>query len=160
MECLSWDAARDSQPELDREALCRAGVGSAAIDLRQELSLAREMPETRSESAEILEAALQVQTAEEKTQVAALAAEGVAEAAKCRPGWIEWMLGLTDIHVAAIDGNVAAVQHLLRADSFAAQRTNAFGSTPLHVAAYHGHLEIVRLLQSTSTVDLKNDLGR
>jgi ankyrin repeat protein len=53
--------------------------------------------------------------------------------------------GYDGLHAAATAGNVREIRRLLAAGHYADQR-DAYGRTPLHVAAYGGHREAMRAL--------------
>ena len=70
--------------------------------------------------------------------------------------------GYNALHYAAAAGNSAAVQHLLEfggGDLFS--KAGVEGVTPVHLAAYNGHRDVlVMLLSRFPSIDLADDLGR
>jgi cytohesin len=84
-------------------------------------------------------------------------AEPVAEAAKPEP---PTAIPVVSIHDAAKKGNLEAVKKHLADGADVNAKDDAFGTTPLHRAAYYGHKEIVVLLIAAETdVNPKNVLG-
>lgn len=57
-----------------------------------------------------------------------------------------WAIATNDIHEAARKGNVAKVTELLAKDSRLIAARDDTSATPLHIAARHNHLAVVRLL--------------
>ena len=54
--------------------------------------------------------------------------------------------GRSALHCAAVSGDTAAARQLLGAADCAVERRDDAGSTPLHLAARHGRVDMVRLL--------------
>ena len=70
-------------------------------------------------------------------------------------------LGYTDAHRAAMYGCVNSLEILLQRDSSSVHTVSANGSTPVHLAAQNGYLDIVRLLHQTyhGDINAQNDFG-
>ena len=54
--------------------------------------------------------------------------------------------GIPPIHTACIDGDMRAVEYILRLREEDVEAQDIVGSRPLHVAACYGHIPIIRLL--------------
>ena len=54
--------------------------------------------------------------------------------------------GRSALHRAAVSGDTAAARQLLGAADCALERRDEAGATPLHLAAHHGRVDMVRLL--------------
>src|SRR5438094_2700213 len=52
----------------------------------------------------------------------------------------------SDIHAAVRSGDIATIRYLLLSDPGLVNASDKSGSTPLHFAAAHGQLEVVKLL--------------
>ena len=65
-----------------------------------------------------------------------------------------------EIHDASIRGDTVRIQSILRSDPRAVNAKTANGETPLHLAARHGRIEVVRLLiENKADVDMKDKSG-
>ncbi|RKO92214.1 ankyrin repeat-containing domain protein [Blyttiomyces helicus] len=60
---------------------------------------------------------------------------------------------MSNIWIAAGEGNVAAVEEFLRADGADANQKDQNGYTALHAAASYSHVDLIRLLISTYKAD-------
>ena len=67
--------------------------------------------------------------------------------------------GDNDIVMAALNGRLGAVRHILRTVPGAVARKDGDGWTALHEAAIRGHAEICRVLLAGAEVDARNDEG-
>jgi ankyrin repeat protein len=54
-------------------------------------------------------------------------------------------MGWTDLHKAALEGDVERVKELLKKGT-GPNAQDEKGRTPLHIAAYKGHVDVVKLL--------------
>lgn len=67
---------------------------------------------------------------------------------------------ITSLHTAATLGDARAVDQLLQIHRPLVNTTNRFGHTALHIAAYHNHPQVVRvLLQRGADIHIKDQCG-
>ncbi|XP_032777373.2 ankyrin repeat domain-containing protein 16 isoform X2 [Daphnia magna] len=84
-----------------------------------------------------------------------LAEHGASPRLRNKDGW-------NSFHLACREGNTSIVSYLLNQDPTLLESRSKNGRTPLHTAALHGHLEIVKLLTERSendTQDMKDTCG-